>query len=45
LNLVTRRLEAFDAMPVAMRAYVAREAPLRRRPPADLAEIRRLQAG
>ncbi len=44
-HLATRRFEAFDAMPEAMRTYILEKAPLWRAPPADLAEIRRLQAG
>ncbi|MFN3370249.1 MAG: hypothetical protein ACK4Z0_01825 [Sphingomonadaceae bacterium] len=45
MHLVTRRYEAFEDMPEGMRAHVAERAPLWRGPPADLAEIRRLQQG
>ncbi|WP_448582558.1 hypothetical protein [Thermaurantiacus sp.] len=45
LHLITRRHERFTDMPERMRRYVETQAPLWRQPPADLAEIRKLQAG
>ncbi|MFQ3596196.1 MAG: hypothetical protein SNJ63_08785 [Sphingomonadaceae bacterium] len=45
LHLVTRRFERFADLPERMRRHVETSAPLWRQPPADLAEIRRLQAG
>lgn len=45
MHLVTRRFEAFDTLPQGMRTYVRETAPLWQAPPADLADIRRLQAG
>jgi hypothetical protein len=45
LHLVTRRYERFADMPGRMRSFVEEDAPLWRAPPADLGEIRRLQAG
>lgn len=44
MHLLTRRHERFADMPERMRHYVETQAPLWRAPPADLAEIRRLQA-
>lgn len=43
MHLVTRRFERFEDVPARFRDYIAAEAPLWRAPPADLAEIRRLQ--
>lgn len=45
MHLVTRRFERFEDLPDGLRAHVSAKAPLWRDPPADLAEIRRLQAG
>lgn len=45
LHLVTRRHERFADLPEGMRRHVQDKAPLWQKPPADLSEIRRLQAG
>lgn len=44
LHLVTRRHERFTDLPEGMRRHVMEQAPLWQKPPADLSEIRRLQA-
>lgn len=45
MHLVTWRIDDFAAVPASLRGYIEDEAPLWRTPPADLAEIRRLQDG
>lgn len=45
MHLVTWRMDAFAELPEDLRAYIEAEQPLWRAPPADLAEIRTLQAG
>lgn len=45
MHLVTRRFERFEDLPAGMRGHVLAQAPLWRGPPADLAEVRRLQQG
>ena len=45
MHLTTWRVERYEDLPARMRAYVEDKAPLWRTPPADLAEIRQLQAG
>lgn len=45
MHLHTWRVEDYGDIPAGMRAYIEAEAPLWRVPPADLAEIRRIQAG
>lgn len=44
IHMVSWRLDRFEDVPAAFRQYIEREAPLWRAPPADLADIRRLQA-
>ena len=43
MHLITWRVEAFDDLPDAMKAYIETDAPLWTAPPADLADIRKLQ--
>jgi hypothetical protein len=43
MHLTTWRVERYEDLPATIRAYVEEKAPLWRTPPADLAEIRRLQ--
>lgn len=45
MHMITWRLEDYEDVPEAFRVYVEAEAPLWRNPPADLDEIRQLQAG
>jgi hypothetical protein len=44
MHLVTWRIDTWGNVPSDLRAYVEQEQPLWQAPPADLAEIRRLQA-
>ncbi|XBQ14891.1 MAG: hypothetical protein ABL308_07925 [Oceanicaulis sp.] len=44
MHLITWRVEDYDDLPETMRSYVEAEAPLWMEPPADLEEIRTLQA-
>jgi hypothetical protein len=44
IHMVTWRLDRFEEVPEDFRRYIETEAPLWRAPPADLADIRRLQA-
>jgi len=45
MHLVTWRVEAFEDVPEDFRRYIEEQAPLWMAPPADLEEIRELQAG
>jgi hypothetical protein len=45
MHLVTRRVETWEDVPEPLRARVEERYPLWRQPPADLAEVRRIQAG
>ena len=44
MHLVTWRVDSFEELPESMREFVLEEAPLWQEPPADMAEIRALQA-
>lgn len=45
MHLITWRIDEYEQLPESMRAHVEAEAPLWMAPPADLAEVRRLQEG
>jgi hypothetical protein len=44
MHLITWRIEDYGDVPESLRAYIEAEAPLWMNPPADLDEIRALQA-
>lgn len=45
MHMSTRRLSSYEAVPAAFRAWIEKEMPLWREPPATLDEIRALQVG
>lgn len=45
MHMITWRIDDFADIPEGLRSHIEAEAPLWREPPADLAEIRALQAG
>ncbi len=45
MHLITWRVDSYGAVPQTLRGWIDSEAPLWRKPPADLDEIRELQAG